>query len=52
MHRFGISFMGAKFSEAKLIGLAYAYEQRTRVREHGKPIIEPKTELRDVLTIA
>ncbi|KAF2786837.1 amidase [Melanomma pulvis-pyrius CBS 109.77] len=46
---FGISFMGARFSEAKLIGLAYAYEQRTRVRDRGKLIIEPTTELRDVL---
>ncbi|RDW65275.1 hypothetical protein BP5796_09967 [Coleophoma crateriformis] len=26
---FGISFLGAKFTEAKLIGLTYAFEQRT-----------------------
>ena len=44
--------MGARFSEAKLIGLAYAYEQRTRVRDFGKLIIEPTTELRDVLASA
>ncbi|KAG4437306.1 hypothetical protein IFR05_007202 [Cadophora sp. M221] len=28
---FGISFMGRKFSEEKLIGMAYAFEQRTKV---------------------
>jgi amidase len=47
--RFGVSFMGAKFSEAKLIGLAYAFEQRTRVRDRGKQIIEPMTEIIDIL---
>ncbi|CAN9477738.1 unnamed protein product [Alternaria alternata] len=46
---FGVSFMGAKFSEAKLIGLAYAFEQRTRVRDRGKQIIEPMTEIIDIL---
>lgn len=40
--------MGRKFSEASLIGLAYAFEQRTRVRDHGKPIITPITEIKDV----
>ena len=29
----GISFFGAKWGEAKLIGLAYAFEQLTRVRK-------------------
>ncbi|HBN14063.1 MAG TPA: amidase, partial [Pseudohongiella sp.] len=28
----GISFFGAAFSEPELIGLAYAYEQRTQAR--------------------
>ncbi|KAK3393554.1 amidase [Podospora didyma] len=46
---FGISFMGAHFSEAKLIGLAYAYEQRTLVRNTIVPYIQPKTELVDVV---
>ena len=31
----GISFMGAKWSEEKLIGYAYAFEQRAKVREKG-----------------
>lgn len=41
--------MGAKFTEAKLIGLAYAFEQKTKVRNQGQPYIVPKTELIDVL---
>jgi amidase len=28
----GVSFMGRPFSEAKLLSLAYAYEQETKVR--------------------
>ncbi|KAI1380409.1 amidase [Hypoxylon crocopeplum] len=46
---FGISFMGAKFTEAKLIGLAYAFEQRTKTRDRGRPYIVPSTELIDVV---
>ncbi|KAI1854296.1 hypothetical protein JX266_001437 [Neoarthrinium moseri] len=46
---FGISFLGEHFSEEKLIGLAYAFEQRTLVRNTIKPYIEPKTELADVV---
>ncbi|KAI2628747.1 amidase [Hypoxylon sp. NC1633] len=46
---FGISFMGAKFTEAKLIGLAYAFEQRTKVRDQRQPYILPTTELVDVI---
>lgn len=46
---FGISFAGAKWSEEALIGYAYAFEQRTRVRERVKPYIRPTTELADVI---
>ncbi|XXG95447.1 riboflavin kinase [Hypoxylon texense] len=46
---FGLSFMGAKFTEAKLIGLAYAFEQKTHIRDEGKMYISPKTELIDVI---
>ena len=46
---FGISFMGPKFSEELLIGLAYAFEQRTLVRNTVIPYIQPTTELADVV---
>lgn len=46
---FGISFLAERFSEEKLIGLAYAFEQRTLVRDTIKPYIEPTTELKDVV---
>ncbi|KAH7333511.1 glutamyl-tRNA amidotransferase subunit A [Rhexocercosporidium sp. MPI-PUGE-AT-0058] len=46
---FGISFMGRKFSEDKLIGMAYAFEQRTKVRDIVQPYIVPKTKLSDVV---
>ncbi|KAG8533139.1 uncharacterized protein KY384_001922 [Bacidia gigantensis] len=42
---FGISFLGAKWSEASLIGYAFAYEQRTKIREQIKPYILPRTEI-------
>ena len=41
--------MGAKWSEEKLIGLAYAFEQRTKVRGMVEPYIQPRTELVDVV---
>ncbi|KXH66878.1 amidase, partial [Colletotrichum salicis] len=44
---FGISFLGAKFSEAKLISLAYAYEQRTKTRDKIQPYITPNVEIGD-----
>ena len=44
---FGLSFLGAKWSEEKLIGYAYAFEQRTKIREKIRPVIFPKTELGD-----
>jgi amidase len=46
---FGISFMGPKWSEEMLIGLAYAFEQRTKVRDTVVPYILPTTELADVV---
>ena len=46
---FGISFLGGKWSEASLIGFAYAFEQRTRVRDQVQPYLVPKTELIDVV---
>ncbi|KAF2275506.1 amidase signature enzyme [Westerdykella ornata] len=48
---FGIAFAGPHWSEAKLIGFAYAFEQRTNVRKQVKPYIAPKTELVDVIGI-
>jgi len=46
---FGLSFLGAAWSEADLIGFAYAYEQRTMTRNKVQPYIVPKTELVDVV---
>ena len=42
---FGISFLGAKWSEERLLSLAYAYEQRTMARRKFQPIIVPKQDL-------
>ncbi|KAK0640724.1 amidase signature domain-containing protein [Cercophora newfieldiana] len=45
---FGLSLLGDLFSEEKLIGLAYAFEQRTLVREKGpKPYLAPNVDLAD-----
>lgn len=48
---FGLSFMAERFSEMKLIGLAYAFEQRTNVRGKVAPLAQnlPRTEIVDVL---
>ncbi|KAL2010788.1 hypothetical protein VTN00DRAFT_3506 [Thermoascus crustaceus] len=46
---FGISFLGAKWSEELLIGMAYAFEQMTLVREKLDRYIAPRTELADVV---
>ncbi|KAK3356730.1 amidase [Lasiosphaeria hispida] len=43
---FGLSFLGRGFSEAKLIGFAYAFEQATGTRAKAKPYLVPKTEVR------
>ncbi|KAE8154491.1 amidase signature domain-containing protein [Aspergillus avenaceus] len=42
---FGISFLGKHWSESELIGMAYAFEQRTQVRQKLKRVIEPKSEV-------
>lgn len=46
---FGISFSGKHWSEEGLVGMAYAFEQRTGVREKVRPYVKPKTELGDVV---
>ena len=45
---YGIAFIGRKWSEERLIGLAYAFEQRTLVRQKLKPQILPSFELKDL----
>ena len=45
---FGISFIGRRWSEEKLIAVAYAFEQITRVRETIRPQIAPRFELGDL----
>lgn len=47
---YGFSFMGDRFDEFNLIGLAYAFEQKTMVRNTILPYIEPTTELADVVS--
>ncbi|KAH0521872.1 hypothetical protein TsFJ059_005806 [Trichoderma semiorbis] len=43
---FGVTFMGAKWSEKTLIGLAYGYEQRTKVRSRPvKRVVVPTAEI-------
>ncbi|OAX85033.1 hypothetical protein ACJ72_00593 [Emergomyces africanus] len=44
----GISFVGNLWSEETLIGIAYAFEQKTEHRGKLSRYIEPKTELKDV----
>lgn len=44
-----MSFIGPAWSEASLIGYAYAYEQRTQTRNKIQPYIVPSTELIDVV---
>ncbi|OCK99205.1 amidase signature enzyme [Cenococcum geophilum 1.58] len=46
---FGISFLGPKFTETTLIGLAYAFEQKTKIRDKIQPYIIPSIELADVM---
>ncbi|KAF2212342.1 hypothetical protein CERZMDRAFT_41443 [Cercospora zeae-maydis SCOH1-5] len=48
---FGLAFLGDLWSEADLIGYAYAYEQTSRHREKLKPLIFPKTSLADVKSL-
>lgn len=42
---FGLSFLGRPWSERDLIGLAFAFEQRTLVRRKGKPLVRPRVEI-------
>lgn len=48
---FGLSFLAERWSEEKLVGMAYAFEQRTRVRERVLPLPRniATTELADVV---
>ncbi|RDW77927.1 amidase-2 [Coleophoma crateriformis] len=46
---FGLSFLGPKWSEEMLIGFAYAFEQRTHIREKVQPYIQPNIQLSDVI---
>ncbi|KAI2477426.1 Glutamyl-tRNA amidotransferase protein [Pyrenophora tritici-repentis] len=46
---FGISFSGKLWSEESLVGFAYAFEQRTNVREKVKPYLVPRVEIQDVV---
>ena len=45
---FGISFVGRRWSEEKLVAAAYAFEQHTLVRSRVKPHIAPTFELADL----
>ena len=45
---FGISFLGAKFSEFKLVGLAYAFEQLTQARDKINPYKAPRIDLEHI----
>ena len=42
---FGLAFVGRQWSEETLISLAYAFEQRTQVRQRQKPLIQASFEL-------
>ncbi|MCJ1314402.1 hypothetical protein MMC25_008084 [Agyrium rufum] len=46
---FGISFLGRRWSEDKLIQVAYVYEQRTQNRQNMQPHIRPSFELANLL---
>lgn len=45
----GLSFFSDKWTEERLIGWAYVYEQVTQWRNKVAPVIKPKTQLWDVL---
>ncbi|KEY64704.1 hypothetical protein S7711_02903 [Stachybotrys chartarum IBT 7711] len=46
---YGISFLGGLFTEETLIGLAYAFEQKTLNRNQVQPYIVPDIELGDIV---
>lgn len=43
---YGLSFLGRHWTEADLIGLAFAYEQKTQVRGRLKSLVRPRAEMR------
>ncbi|RHZ63575.1 putative amidase [Aspergillus thermomutatus] len=45
---FGISFLGPRWSEESLIGMAYAFEQRTLMRNKLQRYIELRSDLRSI----
>ncbi|KAK6542425.1 hypothetical protein TWF694_006380 [Orbilia ellipsospora] len=46
----GVSFLGRKFDEQKLINFAFAYEQETQVRAKGpKQYMVPKAQVKDFI---
>ncbi|KAL4940030.1 hypothetical protein BDV06DRAFT_27027 [Aspergillus oleicola] len=47
----GVSFLGPKWSEESLISVAYAFEQRTLARQRLRRVVEPITELEDILLV-
>lgn len=47
---FGLSFIGPAWSEASLIGYAYAFEQRTMVRNQVQPYLVPNIELNEIVS--
>lgn len=49
---FGVAFIGTSYSEYKLIGLAYAFEQATKARLQTRayPLAIPVTQLKDVIS--
>ncbi|KAJ2895610.1 putative glutamyl-trna amidotransferase subunit a protein, partial [Zalerion maritima] len=44
---YGLAFLGKHWTEEALIGMAYAFEQRTNFRADGNPYIVPSAELVD-----
>ncbi|KAH7386372.1 glutamyl-tRNA amidotransferase subunit A [Cadophora sp. MPI-SDFR-AT-0126] len=46
---FGLGFLGERFTEERLIGMAYAFEQRTKVRDKVLPYLKPSVELADIV---
>ncbi|TLD12857.1 uncharacterized protein PgNI_02847 [Pyricularia grisea] len=44
---FGFAFLGRHFTEEKLIGMAYAFEQLTNIRDKRPPFIVPKHDIHD-----
>lgn len=47
---FGLAFTGQQWTDQALIGMAYAFEQRTLARQQIAPYVQAKTELKDVLS--